>query len=118
MLCTIEFQDYVVFNLTTQKFVVLPKLADVSNSYFRLRYYLIYDPKKSPYYKVVVVSFAYDDLGTSLFDVYSSESGSWKSTVASTPRIPDPWLGHGTVWNGAILWMSCRPGPAVWLLEA
>ncbi|KAG5529809.1 hypothetical protein RHGRI_030251 [Rhododendron griersonianum] len=108
MLCTIEFYDFVVCNLTTQKFVVLPKLAAVSKSYFRLQYYLIYDPKKSPYYKVVVIRFTYD-LDTSQFDVYSSKSGSWKSTVA-THRIPNAWLGYGAVWNGKIIWMNCWPG--------
>ncbi|KAF7128895.1 hypothetical protein RHSIM_Rhsim10G0184200 [Rhododendron simsii] len=111
MLCTTSFYySYVVCNLTTQKFMVLPKLALVSKWYHRSRYYcLIYHPKKSPYYKVVVASFSFDS-DTSQFDVYSSESGSWKSTVASTPRIPNPWLVYRAVWNGAILWMSCRPG--------
>lgn len=56
----------------------------------------------------MVVSFTYD-LDTSQFDVYSSASGSWKSTVA-TPRIPNAWLGYGAVWNGKIIWMNCWPG--------
>ncbi|KAF7130869.1 hypothetical protein RHSIM_Rhsim10G0184300 [Rhododendron simsii] len=119
MLCTITYPyDYVVCNLTTQKFVVLPKLV-VSEWYLWLRsqyYYLIYDPKKSPYYKVVVASFARDDFDNSHINVYSSESGSWKSgswkgTVASTPRIRNIGLVHTAIWNGAIFWMSCRPGP-------
>ncbi|XP_058185942.1 F-box protein At5g07610-like [Rhododendron vialii] len=111
MLCTFGISNYTVCNLTTQKFVVLPKLAVLNyKSLVWLRHYLIYDPKKSPYYRVVVVSNTYDHSGTSRFDVYSSESGSWKSTVA-TPGISNPVLGHGAVWNGAIFWMHCWPGP-------
>ncbi|KAF7124912.1 hypothetical protein RHSIM_Rhsim12G0162800 [Rhododendron simsii] len=106
MLCTIELNNYVVCNLTTQRFVVLPKLGVVSKSYFWLDDYLIYDPKKSPYYKVVVVSLSLK-LGTSQIDVYSSESGSWKSTIA-TPMIP--MFGQRAVWNGAIFLMGCGPG--------
>ncbi|XP_058192223.1 F-box protein At5g07610-like [Rhododendron vialii] len=93
--------------LAILKFVVLPKLGVVSKSCLWFDEYLIYDPKKSPYYKVVVVSLSFQ-LGTSRFDVYSSESGSWKSTIA-TPTIP--MLGQGAVWNGAIFLMGCGPGP-------
>ncbi|XP_058185944.1 F-box protein At5g07610-like [Rhododendron vialii] len=100
-------QIYLVCNPTTQKFVVLPTLAAVaSESKFR---YLIYDPRKSHYYKVVVVRSSYHK-NTSQFDVYSSESGSWKSSVAA-PWIPNHWSGNGFVWNGAIFQMTCVPGP-------
>lgn len=105
MLCSTgeKGKDYVVCNLTTQKFAVLPTLAAISKSYCTFQSYLVFDPKKSPYYKVAVVIFALD-LDTSLLAVYSSGTSSWNSG----PRIQDTGSEtYGAIWNGAILLMSC-----------
>lgn len=107
MLCssTGDYENFVICNPTTQKFVVLPTLTAMSKSYIVFGSYLVFDPKQSPCYKVVVVGYSYD-LNTSKFDVYSSESGSWKSTTIA-PRIRHWGIKYGAVWDGAIIVMSC-----------
>jgi len=96
--------SYVISNLTTQKFVLLSTPV-VSESFEKFGSYLVFDPKKSPYYKVLVVSFSYV-LNTYQFDVYSSETASWKSPIL-TPNIHSPSAAHGAVWNGEMILMSC-----------
>lgn len=92
-----------ISNLTTQKFVLLSTPV-VSESFGKVGSYLVFDPKKSPYYKVLVVSFSYV-LNTYQFDVYSSETASWKSPIL-TPNIHSPSAAHGAVWNGEMILMS------------
>ncbi|KAF7129819.1 hypothetical protein RHSIM_Rhsim10G0184900 [Rhododendron simsii] len=94
---------YVICNLTTQKFAVLPTPV-VSKFNFKIGSFLVFDPKKSPYYKVVVVSF---DSNASQLDVYSSESGSWKSPPILAPKVHEHSFVHGAVWNGELILMSC-----------
>ncbi|XP_058185947.1 F-box protein At5g07610-like [Rhododendron vialii] len=94
---------YVICNLTTQKFPVLPTPV-VSKFNFKVGSYLVFDPRKSPYYKVVVVS---SDSNASQLDVYSSESASWKSPILA-PKIHEDSFVHGAVWNGELILMSCR----------
>ncbi|XP_058202946.1 F-box protein At5g07610-like [Rhododendron vialii] len=69
---------YIVCNPTTQNYRILP-IARLSPrfSYLYRGAYLVFDPSKSPHYKVVVVS-RYEEESFEI-DVYSSETRSWKN---------------------------------------
>ncbi|KAL7193663.1 hypothetical protein ACSBR2_025302 [Camellia fascicularis] len=98
-------KSYIVCNPTTQKFTLLPQLDRpqlARRSYESLGLYLAFDPSKSPHYKVVLHNCLHNCywLGNH-FDIYSSESASWKQIDVSEP------LGvEGVFWNGAIHWLS------------
>ncbi|KAF7129370.1 hypothetical protein RHSIM_Rhsim10G0184400 [Rhododendron simsii] len=102
-------KNYFICNLTTQKFAVFPTPV-VSESYSEFGSYLVFDPKKSPHYRVVVVSFSYD-WNTYQLDVYSSESASWKSPILVPEiRYHNRTGVHAAVWNGELIMMRCDRG--------
>ncbi|KAL7193653.1 hypothetical protein ACSBR2_025292 [Camellia fascicularis] len=87
--------SYIICNVTTQKYKLLPQTCQhLSRSYA----YLAFDPSKSPHYKVLLVFERIDK-----FNIYSSESSSWKQIDLTTG--PSLW-GGGAFWNGAIHWLG------------
>ncbi|KAL7224533.1 hypothetical protein ACSBR1_025905 [Camellia fascicularis] len=81
------------------KFTLLPQLDCLSLPYESLGVYLAFDPSKSPHYKVVFFRPCYQ------FDIYSSETASWKQiTVSECEPLRDGL--EGVFWNGAIHWLS------------
>ncbi|KAF7144498.1 hypothetical protein RHSIM_Rhsim04G0064700 [Rhododendron simsii] len=99
-LCCNGNMSYIVCNLTTQKFIPLPKPSLTSSGE---KPYLIFDPTKSPHYKVVLVNNSHL-LNASQLAIYTSEFASWKN-VSLEPRIEN--FGRGVIWNGGIIWRSC-----------
>ncbi|XP_058208991.1 F-box protein At5g07610-like [Rhododendron vialii] len=97
--------SYIVCNLTTQKFIPLPKPSFTSSGYLSCMEepYLIFDPTKSPHYKVVLVNSSHL-LNASQLAIYTSEFASWKN-VSLEPRIDN--FRRGVIWNGGIIWRSC-----------
>ncbi|KAF7152944.1 hypothetical protein RHSIM_Rhsim01G0018400 [Rhododendron simsii] len=95
---------YIVCNLTTQKYKVLPKPSGLSSrSAMRRGAYLAFDPLKSPHYKVVVGSHYPRSKREPWYfeiDKYNSESGNWKTMIP-----PDTCCGCGVFWSGAIYWL-------------
>ncbi|KAF7129230.1 hypothetical protein RHSIM_Rhsim10G0184500 [Rhododendron simsii] len=49
----------------------------------------------------------FSDSNASQLDVYSSESGSWKSPPILAPKVHEHSFVHGAVWNGELILMSC-----------
>ncbi|CAL5376503.1 unnamed protein product [Camellia sinensis] len=99
IVCNRFRKKYVVCNPTTQKFTLLPQLDSLSLLYESLGVYLAFDPSKSPHYKVVFFRPCYQ------FDIYSSETASWKQiTVSECEPLRD--CLEGVFWNGAIHWLS------------
>ncbi|GMP36179.1 hypothetical protein CsSME_00008386 [Camellia sinensis var. sinensis] len=67
--------------------------------------YLVFDPSKSPNYKVLLISYIRNSDGCFyLIDIYSSESASWTYMCAAAP--PGYSFTKRVFWNGAIHWMS------------
>ncbi|KAL7224524.1 hypothetical protein ACSBR1_025896 [Camellia fascicularis] len=83
-------KSYIVCNVTTQKYKLLPQTSQhLSRSYA----YLAFDPSKSPHYKVLLVFERIDK-----FNIYSSESSSWKQIDLTTG--PSLWGGGGEEFFG------------------
>ncbi|KAF7130654.1 hypothetical protein RHSIM_Rhsim10G0184800 [Rhododendron simsii] len=102
-------KNYFICNLTTQKFAVFPTPV-VSESYSEFGSYLVFDPKKSPHYRVVVFNCSYD-WNTFQLDVYSSESASWKSQILFPEiRFHNRKGIHAAVWNEELIMMRCDCG--------
>ncbi|XP_028105961.1 F-box protein At5g07610-like [Camellia sinensis] len=86
--------SYIICNPTTQKYKLLPQPCGcVSGSYGCLAF----DPSKSPHYKVLLVFNS-----TNKFEIYSSESSSWKQIDFSKAES----FSGGVYWNGAIHWLT------------
>ncbi|XP_028059329.1 F-box protein At5g07610-like [Camellia sinensis] len=69
-------RSYIICNVTTQKYKLLPQTCQhLSRSYA----YLAFDPSKSLHYKVLLVFERIDK-----FNIYSSESSSWKQIDLTT----------------------------------
>ncbi|XP_071688176.1 F-box protein At5g07610-like [Rutidosis leptorrhynchoides] len=70
---------------------------------------LVFDPLKSPHYKLVCLR-TYLNLVSGLIEVYSSETKSWVSSVKHVPKTDCRLYFQsiaGVYWNGAIHW-ACR----------
>ncbi|KAG5226128.1 F-box protein [Salix suchowensis] len=94
--------QYYVFNPTTRQFVVLtPPSGDGIRSN---RLQLVFDPSKSPHYKVLCIHYFKSLLE---IHVYSSETRIWKLSLKQENF--DSLcvnLNNGVSWNGAIHWIS------------
>ncbi|KAF7144533.1 hypothetical protein RHSIM_Rhsim04G0064800 [Rhododendron simsii] len=98
-------RSYIVCNLTTRKFIQLPKPSGIlPGGYSHYLPYLIFDPTKSPYYKVVLVSSS-SHFNASQLAIYTSECASWKN-LGLSPSIETSI--YSAIWNGAIIWMRCK----------
>lgn len=81
---------YYIYNPTTKRFSKIPKLDQRSWTSARIHgMSLVFDPVKSPHYKVVCARGSESDYGEYQyqFEVYSSETGPWrKCGVPSQPK--------------------------------
>lgn len=100
--------DFYICNPTTYKSIKLPNLSRPSNSRI-LSMNIAFDPKMSPFYKVVCV---WVHVQNYCFSVYSSESKMWRHTNASLDvKLNDTYLfKKGVFWNNSLHWIS-RNGP-------
>ncbi|KAL3641772.1 hypothetical protein CASFOL_012587 [Castilleja foliolosa] len=101
---------YYVCNPTTNKCIVLPKVLDHHNRDSIHGMYLAFDPSKSPHYRVVCVLTLFPS-GLHLFEVYSSETGSWRKGSESFEANVDFDFQDGVYWNGAIHWVNVVTKP-------
>ncbi|CAL5328399.1 unnamed protein product [Camellia sinensis] len=98
LLCLNGPTCFIVCNLTTQKYTVLPYHSGTKASSlpFHNKFgvflssmfggYLAFDPSKSPHYKVVLLSYIRNSDGCfDLIDIYSLESTSWTHMRAAAP---------------------------------
>ncbi|XP_028053389.1 F-box protein At5g07610-like isoform X3 [Camellia sinensis] len=117
LLCLNGPTCFIVCNLTTQKYTVLPYHSGTKASSvpFHNKFgvflssmfggYLAFDPSKSPHHIVVLVSYIRNSDGCFyLIDIYSSESTSWTHMRAAAP--PGYPFAKKVFWNGSIHWMS------------
>ncbi|KAL3623614.1 hypothetical protein CASFOL_032430 [Castilleja foliolosa] len=94
---------YYVYNSTSKKYATLP--VGVIDMKTVRGMCLAFDFTKSPYYKVVCVCALSSRSKDSRFriEVYSSETGAWRSYEESfTSRVH---FEYGVYWNGAIHWI-------------
>ncbi|KAK6117898.1 hypothetical protein DH2020_048360 [Rehmannia glutinosa] len=104
-------QTYYVYNPTTNKFPILPKLDVGDGISPRIHgMSLAFDPAKSFHYKVVCVQGLRLDMVGYQYEceVYSSKTGSWR-------KCGEPLTAHvnfedGVYWNGAIHWNNNGTG--------
>ncbi|KAL3650418.1 hypothetical protein CASFOL_006821 [Castilleja foliolosa] len=95
---------YYVCNPTTRKYIELPEVVFDHSRQSIHGMYLAFDPSKSPhYYKVVCVLRCLRGWLIS-FEVYSSETGSWRKGGQIFKEITHFDFEDGVYWNGAIHW--------------
>ncbi|KAF5952409.1 hypothetical protein HYC85_010353 [Camellia sinensis] len=105
ILCSNGFRKppYIVCNLTTRKFSLLPDIGPTSSESYRKNAgaFLAFDPSKSPHYKVILFSSSYVNNGRWVeIEIYSSQTSSWKHISVPDPRgVP---FMFSVFWNGAI----------------
>ncbi|CAL5376444.1 unnamed protein product [Camellia sinensis] len=105
ILCSNGFRKppYIVCNLTTRKFSLLPDIGPTSSASYRKNAgaFLAFDPSKSPHYKVILFSSSYVNNGRWVeIEIYSSQTSSWKHISVPDPRgVP---FMFSVFWNGAI----------------
>ncbi|XP_019200197.1 PREDICTED: F-box protein At5g07610-like [Ipomoea nil] len=103
-------RSFYVYNPSTHSFAALP---DSPYDSFLVKHgigrvhsvTLAFDPKKSPYYKVVLVVPS-DNASPAPFqlEVYSSETGEWKRL--QRPLFRDLNYKLGVYWNGSVNWFG------------
>ncbi|XP_058071436.1 F-box protein At5g07610-like [Magnolia sinica] len=94
---------YCVCNPTIMEYKLLPQLPKNKFIYCSS---IVFDPSKSPHYKVVCVSRT--KLKHVGIDIYSSQTGLWRASVEAF--YEDRWLLNekGVLWNGALHWTTLR----------
>ncbi|KAL7221865.1 hypothetical protein ACSBR1_023752 [Camellia fascicularis] len=110
ILCSNGFRKppYIVCNLTTKKFSLLPDIGPTSSESYRKNAdaFLAFDPSKSPHYKVLLFSYSYVNDGHWVeIQIYSSQTSSWKHI--SVPEQRGLRFLFSVFWNGAIQGISC-----------
>lgn len=103
-------QRYYICNPTTKQWKLLPPLTQVGET---AGLYLAFDPKKSPYYKVICVH--QDDISEPEYRIltYSPEIGQWRASSTATFNLPfDVGFYGGVFWNGSVHWYT-DSGPSV-----
>lgn len=93
----LDLGEYIVCNVSTQKYRILPKPSESSSSFYLA--FLAFDPSKSPHYNVVL--FSYASSPPYKIHVFSSQSGDWKQVFTQ-----QTCKGPGVYWNGAIHWVG------------
>ncbi|KAL3650400.1 hypothetical protein CASFOL_006803 [Castilleja foliolosa] len=103
-------QRYYVCNPTTKKYITLPKVVFDHGRVSIRGMYLAFDPSKSPHYKVVCLLRSSRDW-LHLFDVYSSETRSWKKGTKLFSANVRFDIEDGVYWSGAIHWVNVVTKP-------
>ncbi|KAL3618059.1 hypothetical protein CASFOL_038380 [Castilleja foliolosa] len=102
---------YYVCNPTIKKYIILPKVVVDHNRLSIHGMYLVFDPSKSPHnYKVVCLLRSFGDW-LHFFDVYSSETGTWRKGSELFKADKNFDFGNGVYWNGAIHWVNIVTKP-------
>ena len=104
---------YYVLNPTTRQFVelTLPSGDGIRSN----RIQLVFDPSKSPYYKVLCIHYFKSLLE---IHVYSSETRIWKLSLKQENFDSSSVnLNNGVFWNGAIHWISRMGNGFCFLLD-
>ncbi|KAL3650405.1 hypothetical protein CASFOL_006808 [Castilleja foliolosa] len=113
LLCLIKEHNsserHYVCNPTTRKYIALPEL-ELDHSMYIIGMYLAFDPSKSPHYKVFCVARSFE-YRLRLFQVYSSETGSWRIVGPLFKEETNFDSENGVYWNGAIHWLNISNGP-------
>ncbi|KAK6145675.1 hypothetical protein DH2020_022495 [Rehmannia glutinosa] len=107
LVCRDPCRTYLIYNPTTNKYSTLPELDGGRSIRNGLRgMILAFDPSKSPHYKVVCVFASGDVMGIYKFEVYSSETSSWRKY--GEPFKAKVKFQNGVYWNGAIHWIGIK----------
>ncbi|KAL7224467.1 hypothetical protein ACSBR1_025843 [Camellia fascicularis] len=105
ILCINGFRKlpYIVCNLTTKKFSLIPDIGPPLSESYRKNAgaFLAFDPATSPHYKVLLFSYSYVNNGHWVeIEIYSSQTSSWKHVSVLEPR--GARFMFSVFWNGAI----------------
>lgn len=94
---------YYVYNPTINQVITLPKLWFLRRPRGMT---LVFDPLKSPHYRVVCVhGYMWSDHLFSI-EIYSSETGSWKMSGKPFPNQIETEFMGGVHWNDAVHWIN------------
>ncbi|XP_071707918.1 F-box protein At5g07610-like [Rutidosis leptorrhynchoides] len=118
MLCCRDYYDHklgftfinrYVYNPTINQFNRLPK-HEIFNTNYNCGMTLVFDPSKSPYYKIVSVNNVW--MGKYSIGIYDSQTCTWKASscrcnyaYAFYSRMDS---GPGVYWNNAVHWHKKR----------
>ncbi|KAL2933973.1 hypothetical protein RDABS01_017092 [Bienertia sinuspersici] len=105
LLCSSNTNGYYICNPTTlqRRLIPLPKEWLVFGP---LALNLAFDPRKSPYYKVVRVKRLYGKQPNYQVEVYSSETGQWKVSGEAFVEAQEVNFKQGVYCKGAIHWLK------------
>ncbi|KAL9231144.1 hypothetical protein vseg_006402 [Gypsophila vaccaria] len=100
-------QSYYVCNPTTRQLRLLPECSSLRTDEVAVN--LVFDPLKSPHYKVVCLEKLYGQQSNYKSSLYSSETGVWDEWNLSEEPAPAPEhidFKDGVFCNGAIHWLK------------
>ncbi|KAI3965569.1 hypothetical protein MKX01_010526 [Papaver californicum] len=101
---------YYILNPFTKQYSILPRSKLRKSGFsFSNNVSLVYDPLRSPYYKVICMWNNGASLVKRRIEIYSSETSSWRRCgdeymVASTLGTTMP----GVFWNGSLHWIDAN----------
>ncbi|KAK1399683.1 F-box domain [Heracleum sosnowskyi] len=98
-------RTYYVYNPTTKHFVILPRIRH-QYSKFVCGMSLAFDPRKSPYYKVVCVRRSETSRQLFQIEIYSSETLSWRVSGESFNAPKHTEFQNSIYWNGSVHWWN------------
>ncbi|GKB91214.1 retrovirus-related pol polyprotein from transposon TNT 1-94 [Tanacetum coccineum] len=119
LLCYITPDKFLVYNPCVNLFKMLPQphMSNLELFSFTGGIRLVFDPTKSPHYKVVRAQLVTDDNDVSsyiLIETYSSEIGNWSVCVDRKFSYQSfRSFENGIYWNGAIHWLGYVFGPSL-----
>ena len=119
LLCYIKSDKFFVYNPCVNLFKMLqqPRISNLKSSSFFGGIKLVFDPTKSPHYKVVHARLVTDDNDVGsyiLIENYSSEIGNWSVCADRIPSYESfKGFEDGIYWNGAIHWLNYDSEPLV-----
>ncbi|XP_059667755.1 F-box protein At5g07610-like [Cornus florida] len=106
--------SYHVCNPTTKQFSTLPWPFTRTRSHPPDYLYLVFDPLKSPHYKVVLLQSSLKGCYLCQVHIYSSETHAWRGPYPNIGYHQLPCnvrLSSGVYCNGSIHWISFFPLP-------
>ncbi|KAK6915220.1 F-box domain [Dillenia turbinata] len=99
--CSEKDRKYYICKPTTKQYTVLPPIE--SRHVFGIN--IVFEPSKSPHYKVVCVC-ASELLKDTLYliKVFSSQRSSWRLSGKAFQLSYKMFFGRGVLWRGALCW--------------
>ncbi|KAJ8534484.1 hypothetical protein K7X08_016212 [Anisodus acutangulus] len=108
---SVEVSDYHIYNVVTGHSVALPRTSTYFSGYVSTGFLTESQGRSLTSYKVVRFDCQFGESYVLKFEVFSSETGSWKNVVVHMDRaIEVVWLRRPVALNGKLHWIDRRHG--------